>query len=51
MQNDGTYARIDKRGKNILDSQKQFCEEAKQVDSTKQGSMERVFIPAEPVEG
>ncbi|MDE7063070.1 MAG: RNA degradosome polyphosphate kinase [Lachnospiraceae bacterium] len=47
---DGTYEKIDKRGKALVNSQNQFCKEAEEmapraVDVVK----ERVFIPAEPL--
>ena len=51
LQPDGTYEKIDKRGKKLLNSQKIFCEEAKQaVPKNVNVYEERVFIPAEPVE-
>lgn len=51
LQKDGNYEKIDKRGKVLVNSQKQFCEEA--VESVpKQGHIykERIFTPAEPIE-
>lgn len=49
MQKDGTYEKIDKRGKVLLNSQKYFCEEAQggagqQEENTYR---ERIFIPVE----
>lgn len=46
----GQYKKVDKRGKVLVNSQNQFCEEAveaapKQKDAVK----ERIFVPAEPV--
>lgn len=46
----GLYEKIDKRGKVLVNSQNQFCQEAmdaapKQTDVVK----ERIFIPAEPI--
>ncbi len=46
----GNYERVDKRGKAIVNSQKQFLEEAKaEAPKMNAGMNERVFIPAEPV--
>ncbi len=46
---DGTYAKQDKRGKVLVNSQQQFCDEAvAQSASEDEGFRERVFIPAEP---
>jgi polyphosphate kinase len=48
LQSDGNYEKIDKRGKQLVDSQKQFCEEAvKAVPVQDHIYRERVFIPAE----
>lgn len=48
---DGTYARIDKRGKTAIDSQIIFAHMAKnEVPKTKEEVGERIFIPAEPIE-
>lgn len=47
----GTYEKIDKRGKLPLCAQDCFCEEAKRNAKIVQGIVDnRVFIPAEPVE-
>ncbi len=51
LQEDGNYERIDKRGKVLINSQKQFCDEAKSaVPKPHEAIKERVFIPAEPIE-
>ena len=48
---DGKYEKIDKRGKKLINSQEQFCEEARNAAPKKANTyQERVFIPAEPVE-
>ncbi len=51
LQPDGSYAKIDKRGKKLVNSQEQFCREAKEANP-KPATVyqERVFIPAEPAE-
>ena len=49
LQADGTYVKPDKRGKVQINSQYQFCQEAKaQSVSKDHGFKERVFIPAQP---
>lgn len=50
MQPDGTYERIDRRGKVLLCAQEYFTEEAKKFleKSEKKDENLRVFIPAEP---
>lgn len=50
---EGKYERVDKRGKDLINAQKQFCEEAsaaakKGVSGTLQGA--RTFVPAEAPE-
>ena len=51
LQADGEYAKIDKRGKKLVNSQEQFCKEAKKaIPKQKNVYQERVFVPAEPVE-
>ena len=51
LQSDGEYAKIDKRGKRLVNSQEQFCKEAKKaIPKQKNIYQERVFIPAEPIE-
>lgn len=48
---DGTYAKIDKRGKKLVNSQDQFCQEAKALSPKPAGVYQaRVFVPAEPAE-
>ena len=48
---DGEYDKIDKRGKALINSQEQFCKEAKMaVPGKEQYKRERIFVPAEPVE-
>ncbi len=48
MKPDGEYARVDKRGKDIINSQKQFVEEARAaVPKIVDESKGRIFIPAE----
>ena len=48
---DGEYEKIDRRGKVLVKSQKQFCEEAvAAVPKTDHVYRERVFVPAEPAE-
>ena len=50
MQPDGTYEKIDKRGKVIVNSQEQFCKEAKETaPKADPAGGQRTFIPAEPV--
>lgn len=50
MDADGNYERIDKRGKMILNSQEEFCKEAKASAPHKNDIInERIFIPAEPI--
>lgn len=51
LQPGGKYEKIDKRGKRLINSQQQFCEEAKLAVPKKANVyQERVFIPAEPVD-
>lgn len=48
---DGTYEKVDKRGKKLVDSQQQFCEEAKAaIPKQANAYQDRLFIPAEPME-
>ena len=48
---DGEYEKIDRRGKVLVNSQKQFCEEAvAAVPKTDHVYRERVFVPAESAE-
>ena len=53
LQPDGTYVKIDKRGKNLVCAQEYFCEEA--IERAKEQMpaevhSERVFVPAEPMD-
>ena len=51
LQPGGKYEKIDKRGKRLVNSQQQFCEEAKQAVPKKANVyQDRVFVPAEPVD-
>lgn len=51
LQQDGTYEKIDKRGKVLINSQEIFCREAEfELPGQKKTYQDRVFIPAEPVE-
>ena len=50
LRSDGTYDRVDKRGKELINSQLQFCAEAvKEASALKSGRDNRTFIPREPV--
>ena len=50
MEPDGNYVRVDKRGKQLVNSQRVFVEEAEQVVPKDTESQKgRVFIPAEPL--
>lgn len=51
-QPDGTYEKVDRRGKTALCSQAYFMEYARNLNRPQEDVMhDRVFIPAEPVEG
>lgn len=51
LQPDGTYEKIDKRGKQLVNSQEYFCEEAHRMTETKRNpGHDRIFIPAEAPE-
>ncbi|MCI9446583.1 MAG: RNA degradosome polyphosphate kinase [Lachnospiraceae bacterium] len=51
LQSNGKYEKIDKRGKRLVNSQEQFCAEAKEAVPKKANVyQDRVFIPAEPME-
>ena len=51
LQADGTYEKMDKRGKVLVNSQEQFCKEALEaVPKQDRVYRERVFIPAQPAE-
>ena len=48
---EGTYEKIDKRGKVLVNSQEQFCKEAMEKIPKKNNMyQDRVFIPAEPID-
>ena len=52
LQADGSYEKIDKRGKALISSQQTFCDEAiKEAEAAapEHPAQSRVFIPAEPV--
>ena len=50
LQPDGSYEKVDRRGKALIGSQATFCEEAvAAVPKVGHAYQERVFIPAEPV--
>ncbi len=49
-QPDGTYEKIDRRGKQALSSQEYFAEYARRQNTSKEDPVhDRVFIPAEPI--
>lgn len=51
LQADGTYEKIDKRGKQLVNSQEYFCEEADQRAKAPVNPVrDRIFIPAEAPE-
>lgn len=51
MQADGTYEKLDKRGKVLVNSQERFCQEAKDAVPKEQfAGSQRLFVPAEPAE-
>ena len=53
LQPDGTYVKIDKRGKNLVCAQEYFCEEAMERAKEQMPAevhSERVFVPAEPMD-
>ena len=54
LQPDGSYEKVDLRGRMKVNSQDQFCEEAKAAVREKLAEQEpkdrRVFVPAEPQE-
>jgi polyphosphate kinase len=50
LRTDGTYDRVDRRGKELINSQLQFCEEAvRKARALKPGQDNRVFTPAVPL--
>jgi polyphosphate kinase len=51
MGDDGEYRKVDKRGKQLVNSQEVFCEEAKEQTPHDRVTVgQRVFVPAEPIE-
>lgn len=51
LRQDGTYERVDRRGKELIDSQLVFCNEAvAEAQSFRHSGESRVFIPREPSE-
>ncbi len=51
LRNDGTYDRVDRRGKELVNSQLQFCEEAvKEAAAQKNGRDNRTFVPRQAKE-
>ena len=48
---DGSYERVDKRGKELIDSQRVFCQEAvREAQEAARPHGERIFVPAEAKE-
>ena len=51
MRTDGTYDRVDRRGKELINSQLIFCEEAvRQAKALQSGHDNRTFVPRQPQE-
>lgn len=51
LQPDGSYEKIDKRGKVLVNAQEAFCQEATEAaEAPEKIKDQRVFIPAEPLE-
>ena len=51
LQPDGSYEKIDKRGKVLVNAQETFCQEATEAaEAPEKIKDQRVFIPAEPLE-
>ena len=51
LQADGTYEKIDKRGKLLVNSQEYFCQEATKQGIAPDNSIhDRIFVPAEAPE-
>ena len=51
LQKDGTYEKVDKRGKTLVNSQEIFCREAwARIPKKNSVRQTHVFIPAEPAE-
>ena len=50
LQPDGSYVKSDKRGKVLMNSQLEFCEEAADISKKRREQQnERVFIPEEHI--
>lgn len=50
LNRDGVYEKVDKRGKTLVNSQEQFCAEAKEAAPREVNVFkDRVFVPAEPI--
>jgi polyphosphate kinase len=51
MGEDGEYRKVDKRGKQLVNSQELFCQEADEaMPHESAAGSQRVFVPAEPIE-
>ena len=51
LQEDGTYEKIDKRGKQLINSQEYFCEEATRRGMLPENPIhDRIFVPAQAPE-
>ena len=51
LQPDGSYEKIDKRGKVLICAQDYFCQEAEQrARAPKEEEQSRIFTPAQPAE-
>lgn len=50
LQANGNYEKIDKRGKILVDSQKEFCKEAKEQGECIEPTKRRTFVPMESLE-
>lgn len=51
MEEDGSYRKVDKRGKTLLEAQKEFCKEAEEACQTKKETVPiRRFEPGKPPE-
>ena len=49
-QQDGSYEKVDRRGKQALSSQEYFIEYAKSLNTPREDVVhDRVFVPAEPI--
>lgn len=50
LKEDGTYERVDKRGKALISSQEYFCQEAAKLNEAESvAQIQRVFIPEESI--